>query len=785
MRRPHSSKPHQKLVVSFLLICTFVLSTLLYTDLPRSAGAKEERAETKSAGSRLKQNTSTGCCGADDADKKPHVLAGSYYTLKDNFSAKLLLNNKGPTPIEVSPTLFSINGERFDAPAITVEPNSHQFENFNDWANIAGDHFREGSIQLFHRGKDLVLGAQIYLTNETDSLSFDEKLTELGKPGSSMLEGVWWLPAPKGAVKFLLSNTSDTTLSVSTIIRGKSPQREAETVVDVAPHETRVLDIGRDLLGREQGAMSSFGAISIEHNGGPGAILARAMALDATLGYSLPIQFLDPMKSKSNTLQGAGLRIGRAGRETLSPKVVAFNASETATTLSGRIPYTTTEGTHGEIILPHIQLSPRETEIIDIAPYVQVHGVSDNVAAAGVEFEYTGELGSIVTSVFSVSRTGSQVFRVPLWDIAAQRSATGGYPWYIEGESSTVVYIKNVTDAPRQYRMYLKHDAGDYVFPLTTVAPHQTTVVDIRRLRDFQVPDVNGQTIPLGQNRGQVQWSMTGGEDKVLIGRSEQADLARGVSSNYACQNCCGNSFYDGWIAPDLVAVFEGFEEQFTAMQQDINCYGQVYPAYQAGTPSFTSDDTSICESTFNGLATGIGPGSSIINAGWTADAWFMGLNEQCEYTPVQALREAICTVLGRDVHYRQVRFSNKIANFDSFYNASLDLGSAAGGGAACAGSASNSFTIYVDFDMPFGATSILHPNGNTFVTDNDNQQFRLVSFGFQNVEFTPTQTGTMWITLFRIPSKPSDRVDFRISGVKSGQVGIWSGSGRVHLQCP
>ncbi|HKO42015.1 MAG TPA: hypothetical protein VJU84_01890 [Pyrinomonadaceae bacterium] len=389
MRRLHSLKPHQKFAVSFPLFCTFVLSTLLYAELPRSAGANLESAESKTPVLRLKQNTSVGCCGTDDADSKPHVLAGAYYTLNDNFSAKLLLNNKGPTPIEVSPTLFSINGERFEAPAITVEPNSHQFKNFCDWANIAGDHFREGSVQLFHRGKDLVLGAQIYLTNETDSLSFDEKLTELGKPGSSRLEGVWWLPSPNGAVKLVLSNTSDMKLSVSTTIRGKSPRREVGTVVDVGPHETRVLDIERDLFGREQGAISSFGAISIEHNGGPGAILARAMALDATLGYSLPIQFLDPMKSKSNALQGAGLRIGRAGRETLSPKVVAFNASETATTLSGRIPYTTTEGTHGEIILPHIQLSPRETEIIDIAPYVQVHGVSDNVAAAGVEFQYT------------------------------------------------------------------------------------------------------------------------------------------------------------------------------------------------------------------------------------------------------------------------------------------------------------------------------------------------------------------------------------------------------------
>lgn len=80
-----------------------------------------------------------------------------------------------------------MSGERFDAPPVIVEPNAHRFEDFGDWVTVAGEQFREGSIQIFHRGKDLVLGAQIYVTNETHSLSFDEKLTDLGNAGSSRL----------------------------------------------------------------------------------------------------------------------------------------------------------------------------------------------------------------------------------------------------------------------------------------------------------------------------------------------------------------------------------------------------------------------------------------------------------------------------------------------------------------------------------------------------------------------------------------------------------------------
>jgi hypothetical protein len=139
---------------------------------------------------------------------------------------------------------------------------------------------------------------------------------------------------------------------------------------------------------------------------------------------------------------------------------------------------------------------------------------------------------------------------------------------------------------------------------------------------------------------------------------------------------------------------------------------------------------------------------------------------------------------LAQDVNYRKVRFSDVSANFSTFnYSATLNIRNASGGASACSSGASNAFTIYIDFDMPLEANSIKHPDSRTFVTDNDNQQFRLIAFDFENVDFS-SKKGTMWIRLFRIPTKPSDRVDFNIAGTSAGQTGIWSGGGRVHLQC-
>ncbi len=597
------------------------------------------------------KSTTVGCCGGDEANKKEHLLGGSYYTLKNGFSAKLMLNNKGPVPIEVQPTLFNMKGARFTAPVVVVNPTSHLFIDLGDWVAVAGDGFREGSVQLYHLGKDLVLGTQLYLTDETHSIGFEEKLTELGRGASSRLEGVWWLPSPNGELELVLSNTTDGPLSVTTKIRGEEPKREAEVAIDLMPHETRILSGQRLLTGKEHAAMSSFGAISVAHNGSPGAVLARAMAADKSVGFSLPIQFSDPGGGKSRKLQGAGLRLGRVTREPLSPKIVVHNAGETATSLTGRVPYTMNDGSTGEATLPPIELPPHETRVIDVSESVEVPVVRRNlIVSAGLELEYTGQLGSVITSAFSVSRSGSQVFRVPLWDIEAQRSATGGYPWYLEGDSSTVIYIKNVTAEPQHYRMYLKHSDGDYVFPRGKVAPGQTIVVDVRQLRDAQVADENGKPIPLHETQGQVQWSMTGGVDRVLIGRAEQVDISNGISSNYACQNCCGNSFFDGWLTPVESTGYTDYQLQFTAWQRDTNCYGQLYPPYPADIPYYSAADESVCDPDFSGTTTGITPGTTVIYGGWTANSWFLGLNEYCEYTPVEVVRDAFCEVLARRV---------------------------------------------------------------------------------------------------------------------------------------
>jgi hypothetical protein len=560
--------------------------------------------------------------------------------MKGGLSATLMLNNKGPLPLEVQPTLFSLAGQRLDIAPVTVEGNSFRMIDLSEWAALGGDAFQEGSVQLFHHGRDLVLGAQIYLVDAEHSLSFDEKLVQIGVFGSTRLEGIWWMPSRESEVTLVLSNTSDDPLSVTARLAGSQHQSEGPQIFNLSPHETRVLDVRRDFSAGEDCAKSEVEAISLEHAGAKSALIARAMVQDTRKGYSFPVQFSNPQGGKSQQYHGAGLRLGKIAGEPLTPVVVARNVGDTTTVLSGRVPYTTASGTFGVVSLPSTKLRPGDMKLIDLQRVIEKSEVERNIAAAGLEFEYTTAPGSVMISAESVTSSGNQVFRVPMWDPLAQRSPTGGYPWYIEGDSSTTVYIKNITDHPQQYVAHILFAGGVYTAGVQTVEGRQTIAFNLCELRDDQVPDEEGRTIPLDVSRGQILWSLEQNapsdapsefEGLALIGRSEQVDISEGISSNYACQNCCINDFAGGEIEPPAPPDGDvGSAVQFKAYQYKDTCY-DVLLRSQASNVTWSSTNTSAVIIDSSGLAVAIGGGSTTIKAQWQVRTSY---SEPCDPSP-------------------------------------------------------------------------------------------------------------------------------------------------------
>lgn len=268
------------------------------------------------------------------------------------------------------------------------------------------------------------------------------------------------------------------------------------------------------------------------------------MVKEKPTGYSNVVQFSNPDGGKSREYQGAGFQIYDVKGESLVPVIVVKNVGNETATVRVRVPYTRADNKTAVVELPHSRLQPGEMNLVDTAQ-LRSRSQKEHIQSAGVEVEYDTAPGSVVANAHSVSASGNQVFRVPLWDPFVHRSSTGFYPWHIEEFSTTKTYIKNITDREQYYVAFLRWPDGEgYVIGMKSIAPHQTIEIDVKRLRDEQVPDEGGRLIPLDLARGQLRWSLKlvgpppAGEQTrwafALIGRSEQVDMKRGVTRNYA-----------------------------------------------------------------------------------------------------------------------------------------------------------------------------------------------------------------------------------------------------------
>ena len=174
----------------------------------------------------------------------PHTLAATYYSLDDGLGSTLMLSNQEPKPMEISPTLFSLDGARFDVPPFILEGNTVSEFDVGKWADAAGRKFREGSLQVLYEGREMGLGGVLKLVDARRSLIFDEELSEPTMDFmSSRLEGVWWLPSHKAELRLIVSNTTGASLSATVSVAGTAPKQKVPEVLSLTPHETRVMDV--------------------------------------------------------------------------------------------------------------------------------------------------------------------------------------------------------------------------------------------------------------------------------------------------------------------------------------------------------------------------------------------------------------------------------------------------------------------------------------------------------------------------------------------------------------
>jgi hypothetical protein len=584
-----------------------------------------------------------------------HHVAAAFYDTRGRWRSTLTLNNKGPQEKRPRVTLVSHDGRRSTIPNVSVPGTGFVDIDLNAAAAAAGPGFEFGSLRMTYYGDIFEMGAQVLVADLGRGIQFDEQLSYASTTESLTRQGVWWLPAPEASLTLVLTNLSDETIVVQGQLRGTA-STPLDTV-SLEPQSLRVVALPR---ARQPGA-SAMGAVSLTYDGPPGALLARGFIEAGRTGYSAPVEFADPAGFRTSSLHGGGVRLSGPDGRPVSPVVVATNGGTVSTTVMGALVTTSPDGEVLRFSLPARTLSPGETALLDSALAEAGAREASQGIPAGLEVDYTSPPGSVLVTAASVSADLNYVFRVPLIDPETPKSSTGGYPWRADGQTATVVYLKNTTSEPQNYVLQLTFAGGVYAPGLKTLKPGETLTLDIKALRDAQVPDAFGHMIPREATGGQVHWSAKGRTRHAIIGRAEHVDHDHGVSASYACINCCPDNPYEWWTEGDPIVIPIGDWVDVYIYIRDIDCYNNLLAPYYLGGwhgQDWWISDTNVAVGDNNATITGVDGGSTTFNFTYHAEYWYPDVYEFgwfCNYvpnplpyqTPVKIQRPTYVAILG------------------------------------------------------------------------------------------------------------------------------------------
>jgi hypothetical protein len=395
------------LVASFLTITSITIAGMLSVS-PRLVSAKATESTISNQSFRqippmfLRKGVRTFRPALHEVDSQ-HELAVPFYNLSGDWTSTLMLSNQAPRQMQVSPTLFTLSGQRLDIPPITLEAHQQRVFDLSHWALSPA--FQKGSLQISYFGPERVVAGEVKVVRANHSLVFDEQLIEPEDYfKSSRLEGVWWLPSRESEMSIVVSNTNEAQLLANLTIYDSQGTNIGSRGISLGAHETRVI-IAKELISNHERNLPEIGGISISHTGVPGSLFASMLIQEPATGFSSIVELQDPDAAVSSRLDGAGLRIGRVAGAELNQVAVARNVGRSNSVLSTRIVYTRRDGSDGVIPVRELRLKPGETSNLDLDKAVRRSGI-DHALAAGLEFKYESPPGSIVISALSVTNDG-------------------------------------------------------------------------------------------------------------------------------------------------------------------------------------------------------------------------------------------------------------------------------------------------------------------------------------------------------------------------------------------
>lgn len=552
------------------LVVFGVLTILLTTTFGLRTRASENGDRKSSS-----PNTKSKCSTCSQPTER--TIYAPTIGLPEALGSDIVLNCRSTQIMNVTPTFYTADGEAIVGAMFQMQPAEMRFVSIESL--IPPEHRSQhvwGGMSLSYTGSLMEMWAQITLRGgAAQGGSADVTFSVLNNLGSDTQEAVWWQPRPGTAV-IALGNSSNTPIQT----RLKFSNGETQEV-QIAPFATRY--VRRNSNG---GNSNGFGeSVKLTTNGAAGSLKATGFVISNDRRYTSGIRFYDTPNAVQPNLFATNFRVKNS-----SVRLLLKNTSTTSITAQPR--FRPMEGNASAVELSPIALAPNEIKELNLQSLLTAAATRTDLDAVSVQIENNGAAGSLIGALYSTNQTTGVFYDVPLRDSGVVRNSTGAYPIRLDDDYKTVVSITNAGNETAQFGAVIRYNGGQYAFSPRTLNIGQTATFDIKRLRDEQTPDQNGNIIPATMTSGQFAWSLIRTPNTTrLVGRSEVVSPSQKVSSSYSCPICCPNN--GPYLDSPSLLVDAGSFTSVGVRETWRDCYG-YQSDYPTTIPGLQSFDTTI-----------------------------------------------------------------------------------------------------------------------------------------------------------------------------------------------
>ena len=250
-----------------------------------------------------------------------------------------------------------------------------------------------------------------------------------------------------------------------------------------------------------------------------------------------------------------------------------------------------------------------------------------------VRIQYSGAPGSLQAQVSSIESRGNLVVDSHVQNEGNGWAGSGANPWHLDDDTESILFLTNESDKTAGIGLSVTANNVYYYLTDLRLNPHETRVIDLRKLRDAQVPDFKKNLIPANATDGSVEWIRL--DNVAVMGRLMVINRRQGMASNYDCCTCPCSLDYSLEalvMSPASASVAVNGQTSFNVTATTENCNGSFKFFNVTSSAIWSSSDTSVATVGSGGIVTGQGGGTATISADFYGCLdWETNIDNECE----------------------------------------------------------------------------------------------------------------------------------------------------------